>query len=297
MKRAKNLAEVDDLLKIIRGNNVAVDLQKAVKGLDYVAQNYQDFFSDCMKVTPRLSKPQLTQAFCMVHPTLPKTDIKQFASSLVLAFAHVRQKSNSVSSGIRTNPVVFELGKQLKKSKPSTLGGSLVTMAKKKLAQPSLGSSSSSSQALLPIQSGVKHPMSWSDDEDDWPICSKQKVHVEEIMSSQELQCKKSSLNAAQPAANQFIEFLDMKSCKLVRKYADKLIEANMKPGDSGYALAWFGDECVQTEMPNLMLEPPVCKRPAAKKVPKKRQLQPFRRMMPAVNVMMTVVLLVLMQK
>ena len=114
--------------------------------------------------------------------------------------------------------------------------------------------------------------MAWSsEEEDDWGVPPQPKQHdqVQEIMSSQEVNRSSGSKDLARDAAP-FIEFLDMKVCKLVRRYADKLVEATMKPGDDGFAIAWFGDESIVTEMPNLMLEPVVCKRPAARQVKKK---------------------------
>ena len=41
-----------------------------------------------------------------------------------------------------------------------------------------------------------------------------------------------------------------------------------MVPGENGFAVAMFGMESVQTEMPNLLLEAPAMKRPAAYKRP-----------------------------
>ena len=269
MKRVRNLAEVDDLVKIIRGNSINVDLHRAMGSVEHVAQNYKSFFADCIQVTPRLSRQQLTQALSLVHPTSCKTEVSQFAGSLVLAFGHIRQKGNVVTSGVRTDPVVMELSHMLQQRKP-TLGSSLKALARTRMqASPvkTMRSRSSSSQALLPIKK-QKHPMQWSSDEEcDWEL-PQPKHEVEEIMSSQEV--KRSSGSRDLVPNDPYIEFLDMKACKLVRRYGDKLVEATMKPGDDGFAIAWFGDESIVTEMPNLMLEPVVFKRPAAKQVKKK---------------------------
>ena len=131
MKRVRNVAEVDDLVKIIRGNNVSVDLPRAMGSVEHVAQNYKSFFVDCIQVTPRLSKQQLTQALCSVHPTISKSEVSQFAGSLVLAFSHIRQKTHAISTGARTDPAVVELTTMLQQQRKPTLGGSLMAMAKK----------------------------------------------------------------------------------------------------------------------------------------------------------------------
>ena len=192
--------------------------------------------------------------------------MSQFAGSLVLAFGHIRQKGDVVTSGVRTDPVMMELSHMLQQRKP-TLGSSLKALARTRMqASPvkTMRSRSSSSQALLPIKK-QKHPMQWSSDEEcDWEL-PQPKHEVEEIMSSQEV--KRSSGSRDLVPNDPYIEFLDMKACKLVRRYGDKLVEATMKPGDDGFAIAWFGDESIVTEMPNLMLEPVVFKRPAAKQV------------------------------
>jgi hypothetical protein len=72
MKRVRNLAEVDDLVKIIRGNSINVDLHRAMGSVEHVAQNYKSFFADCIQVTPRLSRQQLTQALSLVHQQVAK---------------------------------------------------------------------------------------------------------------------------------------------------------------------------------------------------------------------------------
>jgi hypothetical protein len=269
MSRAKNLAEVDDLIKIIRANNVAVELHKGIGGVEVVAQNFKCFFSDILKVTPRLSKLQLAHALYQVHPTINRTEVDQFSACLTLAFGHVRQKSNAMSSGARTNPAVLELGKQLLKNKEKSLATSLIANAKlkaKTTSHASLPSTSSSSHAILPV---AKHPMAWSDAEDDeWPEYVASDA-VEEILSSQEVN-RATSSKATDASEQPYTVVLNFKECKYMRRYADKVVEATMKPGDSGFAVAVFGDEIIQTEMPNLLLEPPVCKRPASK-APKKR--------------------------
>ena len=89
--------------------------------VEHVAQNYKSFFADCIQVTPRLSRQQLTQALSLVHPTTCKTELSQFAGSLVLAFGHIRQKTHHVTSGARTDPAVMELTHMLQQRKP-TLG-------------------------------------------------------------------------------------------------------------------------------------------------------------------------------
>ena len=101
------------------------------------------------------------------------------------------------------------------------------------------------------------------------PAKPKQHVEVQEIVSSQEVNRSSGSRDLV-PDAAPYIQFLDMKSCKLVRRYGHKRVEATMKAGDDGFAVAWFGDESIVTEMPNLMLEPVVCKRPAARQAKKK---------------------------
>ena len=131
MKRVRNLAEVDDLVKIIRGNNVSVDIQKAMGSVDHVAQNYKSFFADCIKVTPRLSKQQLTQAICSVHPGVCKTEVAQFAGSLVIAYGHIRQKTHVITSGARSDPAVLELTHLVQQQKP-TFGSKLIAIAKAK---------------------------------------------------------------------------------------------------------------------------------------------------------------------
>ena len=80
--------------------------------------------------------------------------------------------------------------------------------------------------------------MQWSSDEEcDWEL-PQPKHEVEEIMSSQEV--KRSSGSRDLVPNDPYIEFLDMKACKLVRRYGDKLVEATMKPGDDGFAIAEF---------------------------------------------------------
>ena len=113
--------------------------------------------------------------------------------------------------------------------------------------------------------------MHWSsEDKNDWPVPAKAKqdVEVQEVVSSQEVNRSSGSRNV-DPGAP-YIQFLDMKACKLVRRYSHKYVEATMKAGDDGFAVAWFGDESIVTEMPNLMLEPVVCKRPAARQAKKR---------------------------
>ena len=270
MQRAKNSASVDDLIKVIRANNVGVDPHKGVGSLDAIAQHYQSFFEDCMHITGRLSKTQLTQAFCLVHPTVPRDEVDQFAGCLTHAFGRLRQKAKSCTSGSRTHNAVYELGQKLKAPK-QTLGAKLLAHAKTAHKGASKGFQSSSSSSTLPVSSGhtllpiqAKNPMAWSDDEDDWPAIPA-KSDILEILSSQE---KATETVQASEQQQPYLQFLDHKTCTLVRRFADKLVSADMKPGENGFALAWFGTEVVQTEMPNLMLEPAVQKKKKSYKRP-----------------------------
>ena len=128
---------------------MSVDIHKAMGSVDHVAQNYKSFFADCVQVTPRLSKQQLTQAICLVHPGSCKTEVSQFAGSLVNAYGQIRQKTHVITSGARSDPALLELTSLLQQRKP-TLGSKLKAIAKAK-AQALLEPSSNSS-TVSPIE-------------------------------------------------------------------------------------------------------------------------------------------------
>jgi hypothetical protein len=82
---------------------------------------------------------------------------------------------------------------------------------------------------------------------------------VVEVLSSQDS-------DVAPLGKSKFVEHFDNSICKLVRDFADGTRqEAFMTPGPNGLAFAQFeGEEPKMTECPNLLIQSPRCKRPAA---------------------------------
>ena len=61
-ERAKNTASTEDLLKVLRANQVVISPEVLARDIDSIVEFYCNFLCDAMAVTKRFNKDQLKQA-------------------------------------------------------------------------------------------------------------------------------------------------------------------------------------------------------------------------------------------
>ena len=86
----------------------------------------------------------------------------------------------------------------------------------------------------------------------------------QEVWSSQEAPAPVAQAEASSSTGTA-VQFVDVARCVMVRVLTNgDRVTSPLEQGSEGFACARFGDEVVQTEVPNLVLRGPVLKRPAA---------------------------------
>jgi len=287
MSRAKNTATVQDVARLLRAEGTTLETSKFLHAdIEVVVSNYERFMVQYLKFTPRPVESVLKAAAADVYETADPGEVLLFAQRLQAAFAYCKQKAGQMSSGKKLHASVFKVCQGFEAWKPKVSGVAARVPAK----FPEGGSSSSSSKG--PSNPDLEHPVrspsprrvtdkrrmravispSLAPASPDrvkrlrtvlegafgrMPSSSGSAIDLDSPVSSKGLICIEDS-PAASAEQGKGIEYLD--SCKLclVRLLpSGQLLEAAMKPGPQGFALAFFPDDngkAIETELPNLML-------------------------------------------
>ena len=250
-----------------------------VPDIEDIIENFAELLCDTLGITPRPTAKVFKEAALLAWD-IEVGEADLFANRMAHAVIHCRIKKNQSTSGKKLSPGVFkvvEMLKQMDNDSPAkqktkepqkpTMGQKLLKAARrlhKKLSdespQPSLpigASSSGGSSAVVCCSS----PMSELEELNQLYGMGKQN-HSKDVMDV--LSSQGSDVPPDEPL--KFIEHFDSSICKLVRDFADGTrTEAKMKPGPNGVATAAFeGEEAKATECPNLLLQMPMYKKPAA---------------------------------
>ena len=305
MGRGKVSVDIKEVIKVIRG-----ELHGGARLEDYaqadnekVMDNYSQFIAALLKVCPYPSQGLIEDACKQAWDDKSDASVT-FASRIIKAITHCRQKVKSMKTGIKLGPGCTQICKAIRisnrglkrkrsdesaSSKKKGKGGKLQSKENvSKTAATSTSSSSKTDTASILALYGIKpsnDPVlpTLDDAFDSWSSTSCCEISDDDAIIFEAPDQKKpgpttSGKDIQEPSAVQpFGEpWLCYKDMTLKRMGADGQMQlASMSAGKSGFAVARFPDTTVeiQTELPNLSLELQqlVFKKPAsATKAPKK---------------------------
>ena len=278
------------------------DEKYLVKSMEDFVGNYEDFLQAVYPCTERLN-PSLAKK-CLKDVFGAVEGIELFGQRLAEALSWVRNKAKSATTGAKLSPPVRNIIGSIRKEKSVV---SKPSVAKEEPRSSSSSSSKQQSELILPTSGSKKPRIQKADTKADiyrlygvtLPQSSLQEIVVQssqEIFSSQEAAAqqppapmqeesdddmmgnsedqsdKAEQGKALKPrmAAAGSTEWVDStkEPMVMVRVHSSGTREESpLEKGEGGFCQARFGDEVVQTEVPNLMLEPlpVVFKKPAKK--------------------------------
>jgi hypothetical protein len=281
MQRAKNSATVQDIVKIVRANGPFHSSRFVGVSAEQMCDNFGAFLEDLLYCTSRPSKAQLEKAVDMVcGADLSKDELQQFVERVLTTVSFCREKNKSMVTGKKLPASVTKICNVIRKVSDPNLAAKLVRTTNKLRGceKPTLGEQlkkrakgmmlnspgpASSSKTSLASSSKPADELDALRKLYGLPVCGK--AAVTEILSSQE-DSASAAVSGVGPADTgcTFVQYSTPTG--MVRLYNTGLkVEGKMVPGPSGFAIAKFGDEVVQTEVPNLLLTLPVTKKPAMK--------------------------------
>lgn len=290
MSRIRNTASVSDMAKVFRGNSIRAS-KFVGSSCDDVCENSHQLLEDILYCSSRPSKTLLEKALELACTQMSKDEQQQVAERILSTLAFLRAKQKCMISGKKYTDNVRRLCLIMKKISNPDLANSLHLGAKKIAGTPEplnitrnlkrescrAFKESDAKKAKLPIASSSSSSSTKAMDHATelerlmkiygLPTEKSKSDAVCEVLSSQEEGVKSSAATSA-TAAPTFVQYSTPTG--LVRLFSNgQKQEAAMSMGPSGFAMAKFGDELIQTEVPNLLLtEPRVFKRPATLKRP-----------------------------
>ena len=110
--RAKNLASLEDVAKIIRCNLQGLDNAKlAIVDMDCLVAAFSSFLLDLAIKTPRISDKVLQKAAMLALSGVTSSECLLFGQRMAAAMQYCRHKMKSFTSGAKLHPMVFKIGK------------------------------------------------------------------------------------------------------------------------------------------------------------------------------------------
>jgi hypothetical protein len=269
--RAKNVASVEDIAKVIRGSKL---VQKDMEGaydsnLDVVVERFEAFIIDLVRCTPRPTSKLISAAAAGAFD-VELAETVMFGERIHAAVHFCRGKSITMTTGKKLVSSTMRVAKELRESRtssPPTRSPSLMSVQ----SPPSHASPSSSSKVMhVPIETPVLSRSASILALYAVPTASPKRPHRSvEIESSQDC-IEVESVGAPSVAPIElelsvpFVVAADRAMCRFEGGLEKR---ARMSPGPDGFATARFenGDEFA-TEIPNLALVASPMKKPAAAK-------------------------------
>ena len=283
--RVRNSASPEQLAKVLRGglpSGPKMDL--VTEGdIEKVIANFHDLLCDILRATARPTKVPLRAAATQAWDFLEFSSCDLFANRMVMAVSHCRTKSYSMTSGKKYSKPMLAVISLLKQqeseqkdimiktaplAKPrSKLSASLRRLARKtndpspSAAPPTAGSSQQSSGLLAELTS-----LQELYGQPSGSASSSSKDIVVDVLSSQDVASSQDDPLPIDKAAKRSFAWFCNKD-KVMKRIEPSGEEkrARMEPGPNAMALAIFDDEPpIETEVPNLIVQAKVFKRPAA---------------------------------
>jgi hypothetical protein len=285
MHRGSSRDQVQNVSRCMRGAHPVIQASSfAGASQDDICEKYEDMIVDILYCCSRPFKGLLQTAAEKAYADfLSKDECLQLAERLMAAISSCREKAKSMTTGKKLPDCVKNICTVLRKVSDSDLAASLVEKEKrlKAVSSPSTFAGRlkrKASEALrkhpsetpLPeplkgpaVSSSSKKNVSLQDELNQlrasYGLTSQPSELIMDIQSSQE---EIASLPAASAG---FIEYMTPTS--MVRLHKDGRKESGkLVPGKNGFAVAVFGKETVNTEVPNLLVTLPIIKRPASKR-------------------------------
>ena len=247
MSRAKNTASVQDLCKCLKAEVVCLDPKEYLDvEIDQVCKHYRKFLGLMFQKTIRPSKNCLKEAALKVNPRTLSDEAKKWSSAIVECVQHIRTKAKWSISSKKYDPWMGELVKiylACLEFHGNRRKGKFVqkAIAKRRLMRQS---SNASSIPQLP---------------ENEPLLQKfPPGHSSETLDSQEHQLIEVSSEESQASpkkpvsAGTWIDSTAMVVCRFVDSKVEK---ASMSEGPNGFAIAAFGENKFESEIPNESLK------------------------------------------
>ena len=247
MSRAKNTASVQDLCKCLKAEVACLDPKEYLDvEIDQVCKHYRKFLGLMFQKTIRPSKNCLKEAALKVNPRTLSDEAKKWSSAIVECVQHIRTKAKWSISSKKYDPWMGELVKiylACLEFHGNRRKGKFVqkAIAKRRLMRQS---SNASSIPQLP---------------ENEPLLQKfPPGHSSETLDSQEHQLIEVSSEESQASpkkpvsAGTWIDSTAMVVCRFVDSKVEK---ASMSEGPNGFAIAAFGENKFESEIPNESLK------------------------------------------
>ena len=247
MNRAKNTASVQDLCKCLKAEVACLDPKEYLDvEIDQVCKHYRKFLGLMFQKTIRPSKDCLKEAALKVNPRTLSDEAKKWSSAIVECVQHIRTKAKWSLSSKKYEPWMGELVKiylECSEFHGNRQKGKFVqkAIAKRRLMRQS---SNASSIPQLPVNE---------------PLLQKfPPGHSSETLDSQEHQLIEVSSEESQASpkkpvsAGTWINSTAMVVCRFVDSKVEK---ATMSEGPNGFAIAAFGENKFESEIPNESLK------------------------------------------
>ena len=247
MTRAKNTASVQDLCKCLKAEVACLDPKEYLDvEIDQVCKHYRKFLGVMFQKTVRPSKECLKEAALKVNPRCLTDEAKKWSSAIVECVQHIRTKAKWSISSKKYEPWMGELVKiylECSEFHGNRQKGKFVqkAIAKRRLMRQS---SNASSIPQLPVNE---------------PLLQKfPPGHSSETLDSQEHQLIEVSSEESQGSpkkpvsAGAWIDSTAMVVCRFVDSKVEK---ATMSEGPNGFAIAAFGENKFESEIPNESLK------------------------------------------
>ena len=265
--------------------------------LDKVISNFEGFFCDVLKITPRPTQKLFNDAALEAF-RCDAGEALMFGQRMNAAVSFCRLKLKGSTTGERLAPSTRVVCKamlsaegvspvkalQTPKGKPekrflSPLKKGATVLDDLGASDDSLGKGFSSTVDDIRAMYGLSNTKP--------RLNAPSSPLLMEIVSSQEVDSgslrEPASGSSSKPtSSNNVLQFEDASKACLVRMVDGIRVEAVMKPGLDGFAMGFFGTECFQTEIPNLVLgriatapKSAVRKKPAARKPTAKADSEP----------------------
>ena len=268
--RVRNLATVEDLVKVFRCHGTLQARSFVGASCEKMCDDFEKLLEDLLYSSSRPSKSCLERAIeISAGEQLSKDEQQQLLERLLSTVSFCRDKSRSMVTGKKLPPSIRRLCQVIRKVSDPDFGSQVrmvdartplaITSHLKRLTAPPLPSlakrraiASTSSSCSAPSHEGELDRLRKLY---GLPVEGKQAL-VQEVLSSQE-ELDQSSAAVSATQVPKFVQYSTPTG--MVRLFDNgQKQEGVMAPGTSGFAVAKFGSEDVQTEVPNILLSLPL---------------------------------------
>ena len=300
MSRVKNSVDHYAVARVLRSHMRGLDMALCTTpDLDKLVSNFEGVFCDIIKITPRPTQKLFNDAALEAF-RCDAGEALMFGQRMNAAMSFCRIKLKGSTTGERLAPSTRVVCKAMLSAEGVSPDKALQTpkgKSEKRFLSPlkkgasafaELGASDDSLAQGLPSTSADDIRAMYGLGNTKPRLREPSSPWLQEIVSSQEVDNdfvrEPASSSSSKPTSsnNAVLQFEDASKACLVRMVNGSAVEAVMKPGLDGFALGFFGTECFQAEIPNLLLgrtatapKSAVRKKPAARKPTAKADSEP----------------------